>query len=190
MVDAREIAPLAIIMPSDGLSRDGSGYLRHPDSEDAERWIVEEVPAMARLAVPALRADAKMVISGLSMGGYGALRLGAKYAAKFAGISAHSAITNIEAMQSFVQEPLAEYLNCGTREELNPVYWIEKHRPQLPKLRFDCGEEDSLIEDNRALHHTLLEKNIPHSYEEFAGGHEWIYWQQHVVETLRFANAL
>jgi hypothetical protein len=69
MMTAGEIAPLAIIMPSDGLERDGSAYLTHPGSENVERWIVEETPAMARIAVLALRADAKVLIGGLSMGG-------------------------------------------------------------------------------------------------------------------------
>jgi enterochelin esterase-like enzyme len=188
LINAGEIAPLVIIMPSDGLRRDGSGYLPHPNGEDAERWVVEEVPVMARLAVVALREDAKVVIGGLSMGGYGALRLGAKYAEKFAGISAHSAITDIEEMRGFVEEPLEEYLKCGLRDELSALYWLEKHRAYLPKLRFDCGIEDGLVEGNRALHSALVAREIPHTYEEFAGGHDWSYWQKHVEGTLRFAN--
>lgn len=84
MTESGEIRPLAIIMPSDGLGCDGSGYLRHR-SENVEAWVVDEVPAAARLAVPELRPDANVVLGGLSMGGYGALRLGAKYAERFAG---------------------------------------------------------------------------------------------------------
>ncbi len=190
MIDAGEVNPLAIIMPSDGLGRDGSGYLTYPGGEDVEQWIVDEVPAIARLAVPALRSNAKIVIGGLSMGGYGALRLGAKYATKFAGISAHSAITDIAEMQAFVEEPMNDYLCCSPREELSALYWIERHRAVLPPLRFDCGVADSLLEGNRALHRALAARDIPHSYEEFAGAHEWPYWQRNVAETLRFANAV
>jgi S-formylglutathione hydrolase FrmB len=40
----------------------------------------------------------KVAIAGLSMGGYGALRLGAKYAPNFSAISAHSAITELQDM--------------------------------------------------------------------------------------------
>lgn len=190
MIDAGEIEPLAIIMPSDGLGRDGSGYLPHPDGENAEQWIVEEVPALARLAVPTLSDGMKLVIGGLSMGGYGALRLGAKYAEKFAGISAHSAITEIAEMQHFVEESLEEYLKCCLRNELSALYWLERHHAHLPKLRFDCGIEDSLLEANRALHRALTAQKVLHTYEEFTGGHEWSYWQKQVQETLRFANAV
>lgn len=190
MIDAGEIEPLAIIMPSDGLGRDGSGYLPHPDGENAERWIIEEVPAIAQLAVRALSHDIKLVIGGLSMGGYGALRLGAKYAERFAGISAHSAITEIAEMQNFAEEPLNEYLECGPSEELSVLHWLEKNRTHLPALRFDCGTQDNLIEGNRKLHRALLATGIAHTYEEFEGGHSWSYWQQHVIETLRFANVV
>lgn len=188
MIDAGEIEPMGIVMPSDGLARDGSGYLTHPHAEDAERWIVDEVPVIARLAAPALCADAKIAIAGLSMGGYGALRLGAKYADRFSAISAHSAITDVREMQVFTEEPLSEYLTCGPEKELSAIYWLRKHRERLPKLRFDCGVDDRLIEGNRALHYALQTEAIAHTYEEFAGGHDWPYWQRHVAETLRFAG--
>lgn len=189
MMDASEIVPMVIAMPSDGLGRDGSGYLTHPHSEDAERWIVDEVPEISRLAAPGLLPNANIAIGGLSMGGYGALRLGAKYAERFCAISAHSAITDVSGMQSFVEEPLNEYLACGSREELSALYWLRKHRERLPRLRVDCGVDDPLIDANRCLHRALQADGIAHTYEEFAGGHEWAYWQKHVEETLRFAGA-
>lgn len=188
MLAARELDPMVIAMPSDGLFGDGSGYLTHPGCEDVERWIVDEVPAVARIAAPALKADASVAIGGLSMGGYGAIRLGAKYADRFSSISAHSAITEIEEMTAFVEEPLGDYLACAPREELSALHWLRRHRDRLPRLRFDCGVSDPLIQGNRALHRALEAEGIAHVYEEFAGGHEWPYWQEHVAGTLRFAN--
>ena len=185
-----EIAPMVIAMPSDGLSRDGSGYLTHPDGEDVEWWIVDEVPAIARLAAPALRADAAIAIAGLSMGGYGALRLGAKYADRFVAISAHSSITEIADMKHFVEEPLKHYRRCAPREELSPLYWLRKHRERLPRLRFDCGVDDELVASNRLLHAALEADGIAHTYEEFTGGHEWPYWRRNVERTLRFVSRM
>ena len=49
LIEAEEIAPVALAMPSDGLWGDGSGYVPHADA-DYERWIVDEVPAAAALA--------------------------------------------------------------------------------------------------------------------------------------------
>jgi S-formylglutathione hydrolase FrmB len=188
LLAAGEIAPMVIAMPSDGLQGDGSFYLTHPRGADVESWIVDEVPALARIAVPSLDDNPRISIGGLSMGGYGALRLGAKYAGRFASISAHSSITDIEQASLFAEEPLADFLSSAPREELSLLYWLRRHKDRLPNLRFDCGLSDSLLGGNRLLHHALDAEGIDHEYEEFAGGHEWPYWQQHVAGTLRFAG--
>ncbi len=198
LLAAGDIAPMVIAMPSDGLSRDGSGYLTWPaiqtsigaGGEDVERWIVEEVPAIARLAAPDLLPDAKIAIAGLSMGGYAALRLGAKYADRFSAISAHSSITDIHEMENFTEEPLADYLTCAPAPELSALHWLERHRDILPPIRFDCGIEDDLLAGNRRLHEALKEGKIAHEYAEFPGAHEWTYWQRHIHSTLRFANRI
>ena len=187
MVADRTLEPMVIAMPSDGLRNDGSAYLPWPDGENAERWIVEEVPALARLAAPALAADARVAIAGLSMGGYGALRLGAKYPERFSAISAHSAITRISEMEAFVEEPLSDYLQCARPEELD-VLSLLKAANHLPRLRFDCGVDDMLIAENRTLHAELLANGVEHEYQEYPGGHEWQYWQKHVEQTLLFCG--
>jgi len=44
LIDAREIAPVAQVMPSEGLWGLGSGYVQHTET-DYERWIIDEIPA-------------------------------------------------------------------------------------------------------------------------------------------------
>ncbi len=188
LLERGEIEPMVIAMPSDGLSYDGSGYLAWPGGPDVERWIVEEVPAIARLAVPQMSPTPRLAIGGLSMGGYGALRLGAKFPHLFRAISAHSAITRIPDLSPFVREPLAQYLACSSAQDLDPLYWMQQHRPQLPALRFDCGVSDSLLTGNRALHDALQLQGIAHAYEELPGAHDWPYWATNVERTLRHAD--
>jgi S-formylglutathione hydrolase FrmB len=188
LLDAGEISPMVIAMPSDGLSRDGSAYLTFPSGQDVEKWVVDEVPAIAQLAAPNLSSTAKIAIGGFSMGGYGALRLGAKFPHRFHSVSAHSSITDIHEMAKFVAEPLDDYLACAPIEELSAIHWMRKHCDRLPRLRFDCGVDDLLLDGNRSLHAALKTDGIPHIYEEFLGGHEWPYWQKHVAGTLRFAS--
>jgi S-formylglutathione hydrolase FrmB len=181
------VPPMALAMPSDGLWGDGSGYVRHA-TQDFERWIAEEVPIAAAAALPCVSAQSKLFISGLSMGGFGALRIGAKYPDRFAGISGHSSITEFDQMKLFVEEDLASY---GVHDEDRSVLGMMLHsREQLPPLRFDCGTEDLLIEQNRALHRELKRHAIAHAYEEFPGRHEWPYWREHVARTFRFFGKL
>jgi putative tributyrin esterase len=179
--------PLAIAMPSDGHWGSGTAYVPH-SSFNAEAWIMEDVPEAVRSVHPNVDTT-RFYLAGLSMGGFGAIRLGMKYADRIAGISAHSSITQIEQLQDHVQEPISEFLWSGT-ENVDIMHWAQQNRRQVPPLRFDCGREDSLLQGNRAFHETLLETSIEHEYEEFEGGHTWDYWSTHLLHTLRFVSKL
>lgn len=185
MIRSGGLRPLAIAMPSDGLWGDGSGYLMHREF-DAEAYIVEDVPEFIGESLPQVETS-RFYLAGLSMGGYGALRLGAKHAAKVKGISAHSAVTRIGDLREFVQEPMEEYLVAG-EENADFLRWVRANRSHLPPLRFDCGREDSLLAGNRALHQALQAEGVAHTYEEHDGGHTWEYWREQVRSTLRFVS--
>ncbi len=181
------MAPMAIAMPSDCLWGDGSGYVRH-ENEDAEKWIMDDVPRCLQQFVPQLQID-RIFLAGQSMGGFGALRLGMKYASRIAGISAHSSVTELAQLPQFVRASLQEYLIAG-EEDADILHWARKHRSILPPIRFDCGTEDGLLSGNRALNHALEKERIPHTYEEHPGGHEWSYWREHLSRTLRFFSEI
>lgn len=181
LMENGEIKPAIIAMPSDGLWGDGSAYASHHGFH-FDKWIVDDVPLAI---VEALNFNAStLCIGGLSMGGYGALMLGARFPEKFNAISGHSSITKLEQMTQFVEEPLEEYTKFIDLP--NVIDAMKINSKNLPTLRFDCGVDDTLIEPNRLLHQQLLDLNIDHIYQEFDGGHEWRYWQTHVEKTLRF----
>jgi putative tributyrin esterase len=183
LIDAGEIPPMVLAMPSDGLWGDGSGYFRHREA-DFEGWIVEEVPAAAREAAQEVTEQSALFINGLSMGGFGALRLAAKFSDRFRGAGGHSSITRFDQFKLFVEEPL-EAFGCA-REDQSVLETMLRNRERLPPLRFDCGSEDLLIEHNRELSRELKKAGIPHTYEEFSGGHSWPYWETHLADMLRF----
>lgn len=187
MIRSGAIRPFAIAMPSDGLWGEGSGYIAHRDF-DAEAWIVNDVPEFVGEVLPRVKTD-RFYLAGLSMGGFGALRMGMKYPAKVKGVSAHSAVTRIQNLRAFVQEPIADYLAAG-EPNADILHWARANRAILPPIRFDCGLDDSLLSGNRALHEALEHGGIPHSYEEHGGGHTWEYWQEHVRATLRFVSEI
>ncbi|HEY1049910.1 MAG TPA: alpha/beta hydrolase-fold protein [Prosthecobacter sp.] len=186
LIQEEKLPPMMLAMPSDGLWGDGSGYVRRRGTDHAA-WIVEEVPDAAA-EVDARCRTAPRFIGGLSMGGYGALRLGALNPKRFMAISAHSSITDVAQMNGFVEEPLAEFDIVET-EPLGVLECMKANAVRLPHLRFDCGLQDDLVGHSRELHRDLLAAGIPHVYEEFPGGHTWEYWQEHLADTLRFFAA-
>ena len=184
LIQAGEIPPMVLAMPSDGLWGEGSGYLRH-EHADYEAWIADDVVGCALQTVACLGEDSPVFIAGLSMGGYASMRLGSKYPERFNGISAHSSITRGGLLPEFIQRrPLNIAVTAD--EELDITYWMEKNRSQLPPIRFDCGLEDRLLEENRELHRQLQAMGIRHQYQEFPGAHKWPYWAEHLQDSLKF----
>lgn len=187
MIGAGDIPPVVLAMPSDGLWAEGSGYVPH-ESADYEAWIVEDVIDCVKEVLPQLggsEATTAVYITGLSMGGYGTLRLGAKYPRRFQGISAHSSVIDLNRLHDIITRRPIPY-QFSSDDDASILHWLLKHQEILPPLRFDCGWDDHLINANREFHQTLLQHNIPHQYEEFPGGHQWPYWEQHLQDSLHF----
>ncbi|MCP9768610.1 esterase family protein [Lacihabitans sp. LS3-19] len=186
LISESKIKPMVLLMPSDGLFGDGSAYIPHK-TENYEKWIVEDVIEVAKELIPKVDETSPVFIAGLSMGGFGALRLGAKYPKIFKAFSGLSSITHFEQIEQFVSD-FSELKNQAL--ELDGVLdWMIKNKSELPPFRFDCGSEDILIEQNRKLHEDLTNYNIEHTYKENLGAHQWEYWSEHIVETLEFFSS-
>jgi len=186
MIENGEINPMVLAMPSDGLWGDGSGYLLH-SGYDFEKWIIDDVIGAVTQTIDQLGKNSPKFITGLSMGGYGALRLGSKYPEIFTAFSGHSSITDIAQMNLFVEEDLRSYLTNENNDESVIRYMLENKQDLLP-FRFDCGTEDQLIEYNRNLHQALNNHGIDHIYEEFPGEHNVSYWGNHIKRSILFFN--
>jgi S-formylglutathione hydrolase FrmB len=184
LIDEGVLPPLVIGMPSDGLAGETSGYIAH-DEINFESWIVDDVLACASRIVPSVTSKSRLFISGLSMGGFGAMHLGCKHPQRFAGISAHSSVTDISTDRQ-IGPRTPRIHQRRTDLTLTVAHWATLHREQLPPFRFDCGTEDYMLAENRKLHDELTRADVAHTYEEFPGGHTWEYWERHIEDTLRF----
>jgi len=187
LIEQGKMRPMLLVMPSDGLYGDGSGYLQH-QTENYEKWIVEEVIAAVKEQIDSGTEKSRVFITGLSMGGYGAMRLGAKHPSAFRSFSGHSSITEFSQMVLFLEGNDDRELSKSVRSKENVLECILANKVKLPHFRFDCGTEDLLIDHNRLLHKKLEENKIQHTYVEYPGGHEWDYWRKHVEESLLFFN--
>lgn len=181
------LPPVVLAMPSDGLWGDGSGYVPHRD-HDFERWIIDEVPLAAAEATGARGAGSPLLLAGLSMGGFAALRLAGKYPDRVTAAAAHSAVTHAAALDALIAESREDW---STRpEDISVEAALTGAQTPLPPLRFDCGRDDPYLADNRALHLALDRAGIPHRYREAEGGHDWTYWSREIEPTLRFFGSV
>ncbi len=178
--------PLIVVMP-DG----GRGF--YTNAVEGPEWAIamgEELPEIISHAFP---TGEDWCITGLSMGGYGALRLAFGYPDRFKSANSHSGALlfghNEEAYKNQTIPPefrriLGDHPKGGPSDLVHLATTC--HKEKLPKLRIDCGSADFLIEDNRSYIAKLTELGIPHLYEEFAGEHNWAYWDVHVQEAIAF----
>ena len=186
MIQKGLIQPMVLVMPSDGLKGGGSGYIQQ-EGFDFEKWIAEDVIEAVKSTISQVSKSENIFISGLSMGGYGALRIGSKYPTVFKAFSGHSSVTNLEDLRLFIED--GPTLSSSEQEkEYSLIEMILKNKQTLRPFRFDCGAEDELIASNRKVHQLLNEAAIPHVYEEFPGGHTGDYWQEHIRKSLLFFN--
>ncbi len=179
--------PLIVVMP-DGFR----GFYTDNDQGPAcAKYMAEELPAFIEKTFPARRSRNGRCIGGLSMGGYGALRLGLGYPETYASVNSHSGAV-MHGAKTYTRQEMAEFKRifgarpAGSSHDLLMLARKAKRANTLPKILLDCGTEDFLLADNREFHAKLLAMNVPHEYAEFPGAHNWDYWEIHVQEALAF----
>ena len=122
------------------------------------------------------------------MGGYGSLRLGAKYPHRFKAFSGLSSITEFNQLTHWYEDGNIEEISTNVVSQPAVLETILLSKESLPPFMFDCGDKDILIEANRKLHRGLESNNIPHVYNEYPGEHNWNYWMNHIKAHLVFFN--
>lgn len=122
--------------------------------------------------------DGPWAIGGLSMGGYGSMRLGLKYPEQFASIWSHSSKFEWDGLVDSGQ--FAEPADTDVRHHARKLV----DTTNKPVITFDCGTEDELLEENRRFDQYLTELGVDHTYNEHPGGHEWDYWDTHVQSAI------
>lgn len=140
-------------------------------------------------------------ISGVSMGGYGALRFAFAHPELFAAVGAQSAalMTHYPAFDSSqVSDPgnrilaavFGRPIDVQHWDENSPVVLAKRNRAQLQNLAiyFNCGERDDygFAEGAKALHSVLKKERVPHEYHLYPGDHSSAYFRSHFAETMEF----
>jgi S-formylglutathione hydrolase FrmB len=160
-----------------------------------ERHIMEDVVGFVDGFFPTIAAREGRVIGGLSMGGYGSMKLALKHPDRFCSVVSHSSAFDI-AKRLADRDRAPEFRRIfgdDPSKAGNDVFGLAQaiDPDLLPAIRFDCGTEDGLLQENREFHAHLESIGVEHEYEEFPGGHEWGYWDVRVQEALAFhARAL
>ncbi|MBM3263605.1 MAG: esterase family protein [candidate division Zixibacteria bacterium] len=198
LIEEKKIAPVVLIVPDGG----NSFYVNSIDgvSPYEDYFVGELVPAMES-AFRIASGRKNRGITGLSMGGFGALTLAMHHPDLFASASAHSAVLIpvplAELPERLRQSYQSQLFSAVFGNPVDEVYWKAHHPIDLVGTAknlntvawyFDCGTEDryGFHKGAERLHAVMQTAGIPHESSLFPGGHGWEYALTHLSDSLSF----
>ena len=171
-----------IVCPDGGF---GSWYWNSPVDAafQYETYVAEELVSLIDRQYKTITGAAGRAITGLSMGGHGALYLALKHPEVYGAAGSMSGGVDIRPFPNNwdMAKRLGSYAsNKALWEENNVMNLLHLAQPGKPALIIDCGTADFFFEVNERLHQELLYRNIPHDYITRPGAHNWEYWKNAV----------
>jgi len=180
---------LIIVMPE---GETFGWYLDSPFDKGSqfETHVTKEVIPTVDKTYRTIKTNKGRVITGLSMGGHGAMYLSARHPDLFCAAGTMSGAMDMNWTRYKINEEFAKSLGdrymklLGTSNPNDQVFIDNSiismaetiKRNALPVI-IDCGVDDFLIDANRELHRRLVYNGTPHDYTERPGSHSWPYWQ-------------
>jgi putative tributyrin esterase len=176
-------------------------YLDSPvdPSSKFETYITNEVLPKIDNTYRTVQSNKGRVITGLSMGGHGAMYLSTRHPDLFGAAGTMSGAVDMNYTKFRINEDFAKLIKdrfqklLGTSDPASEIFvknsivnMSETIRKNGMPVIIDCGVDDFLIEVNRELHRRLVYNNTPHEYTERAGSHTWEYWQNALPYHLLF----
>lgn len=187
-----EDAGLAVVMPSG----DNAFYIPGmAANSDYGAFVGEELPRVMRSMFPLSDRREDTFIAGLSMGGFGALRNGMKYAETFSRIAAFSAGIHLFEPGGYFsiagEHTVFGDLDEAAKTDKNQYVALEnlcarvaKGEVEAPEFYISCGTEDSLYAVNCKFRDLLLEDGFEVTYDEEPRGHDWDFWDSQIKKVI------
>ena len=186
---------VAFVMPD----VDRSFYTDMKDGIPYFSYVTQDLPDFVGRWFNLPRDRAHTFVAGESMGGYGACKVGLTYPERFGGIASLSGALDLPgfgrmcADGTFPDMPLGEFeLMFGAGMQVPPeadVFSLLERAatlPERPRLCSFCGTEDFLLDVNRRFDARATELGYDHLYMEWAGDHEWRFWQVAIQRALQY----
>lgn len=214
LIAEKSVLPMIIISPDarrDEQVRHATFYMN--DVEGVFRWkdmfFQEFIPYIERRYRVLKRpdtGDSLRAVSGISMGGFGALSYGLQrpgffVAAASLSASLRSAYDLEEMSQPEYERRYAKVLGTGLKgkervaatqyPQVCPLCVAEAgDGTEFGKTRFffSCGGEDEFVCGTSQLHTIFKKKQVAHEYCVHPGEHDWEYWRGELPDMLRFIS--
>lgn len=183
--------PLVIVMPD----VHKSFYCDMAHGSNYWKFISEELPSLVERWFNVSSDPKKTFVAGLSMGGYGAMKLALGCPGQYAAAASLSGALDIaqhiddEFDESRTRTFRAIFGELGNipNSENDLIAQLGKIK-ETPETEFYvvCGTEDYLYQDSVTFRDKANEAGLRLTYEEFSGDHEWSFWDAHIHRVLEW----
>lgn len=184
-----EAYDIAVIMPE--VQR--SFYQDMVNGEAYFSYITEELPGLVADLFNISTDPEDLMIAGLSMGGYGALRCGLTHPERYRAIGAFSSAPDLEKFvyrmpqrketngyQSVIRGIFGENPTVPASSSLYTLCdHMEDGAKALPFM-MTCGTEDELFEDNEKFFAHMKAHGMNVTFDAWPGIHEWGFWDKSI----------
>ncbi len=180
---------LMIVCPDGGYS---SWYFDSPldSTMKYETYIGKEVPEYIDSHYNTIKSRNGRAITGLSMGGHGALFLAFRHAETFGACGSMSGGVDLNYSRNKfdIIKRIGDTIQYADNwKKYMVMNVIENYPKDTLSIIIDCGVNDELYAGaNRKLHEKMLLLKIPHDFTERPGKHEWAYWRNSIQYHLLF----
>ncbi|WP_125569160.1 alpha/beta hydrolase [Companilactobacillus insicii] len=154
-------------------------------------FVKELIPKIQQLLPISDKAEDNY-IGGVSMGGYGALKIGFSNPDKFSKIAAMSPVANIEHFRNNPKSPMPiktfdSIFESPEKIKDNQLINIFNQTHPKQKVLQLCGDKDFMHEDNVELKNFLTDNlNDNYTWMPVSGDHSWNTWSENVDQVFNW----
>ncbi len=182
---------LCVVMPS----VHNSYYTNNIHNVKYFDYVALELPQIIEGMFDVSKKKEDRFVAGLSMGGYGALKIGLTYPKRYEKVASFSGAINVDRLYELNKHlpKSKQFLSAfrklpikGTKHDI--YYLLDKanQKALVPSLFIACGTEDFLYPDHLDFIKYLKEKNISFIHAENPGNHEWRLWDMYIKDALKW----
>ncbi|NTS78152.1 esterase family protein [Catenovulum sp. SM1970] len=135
------------------------------------------------------RNDRGRAITGLSMGGFGALHIAINNQMVFGAAGSTSGGVDFTPFPNNwdINKHLGRYSsNQASWHAMSIKNNLDKLQGRSLRVIIDVGVSDFFLQVNRQLHQAMLQANLNHTYIEMPGKHNFAYWQKSIGYQMKF----
>ena len=172
---------LAVVMPAVGRSF----YADEAHGHRYWAYVSEELPQVVGRFLRVSAEPADTFVAGLSMGGYGALKLALTHPDRYAAAASLSGALDVVGLAAGgTRDTLFDRVYDGPPGPRDDLFALLAEAEDVPPLHVSCGTEDVLVDSNHRFVAAAEERGVEVTTDFRPGEHEWGLWDTVIREVI------